>query len=121
MKRRIVLMGATVLFTSVCALLMAADMSDPLKEILGLSFPFMLGHTLWIQSSIGYNILPGRKTNFFFGWGHHLPVHDPICSLGKQWVKEYTVHEPDGSIIHESIDGEKNGGFVSIPWSNLFT
>ena len=82
----------------------------------GSLFSPVLGHTLWIQSSIGYNIMPGRKTNIFFGWGHHLPVHDPICSLGKQWVKEYTIYEPDGNVINEAIDGEKNGGFMNIPY-----
>ena len=80
-----------------------------------MSFPFILGHTLWIQSSIGYNVLPERPTHIFFGWGHHLPIHDPIVSLGKQWVKEYTVHEPDGNIIHEELDGEQ-GGFLNIPY-----
>ncbi len=92
------------------------EVPESLMDIIKLSFPFVLGHTLWIQSSIGYNIMPGRKTNIFFGWGHHLPVHDPICSLGKQWVKDYTIYEPDGTIIHEKIDGEKNGGFVNIPY-----
>lgn len=92
------------------------EVPESLTEIIELSFPFVLGHTLWIQSSIGYNIMPGRKTNIFFGWGHHLPVHDPICSLGKQWVKDYTIYEPDGKIIHEKLDGEKNGGFVNIPY-----
>ena len=116
MIRRMLSIGGTLLAVSIFALLMSAEVPDPLMEILGLCFPFMLGHTLWIQSSIGYNVPPGRKTNIFFGWGHHLPVHDPICSLGKQWVKEYTIHEPDGTIIHDTIDGEKNGGFVSIPY-----
>ena len=92
------------------------EFPESLTDIMQLSFPFVLGHTLWIQSSIGYNIMPGRKTNIFFGWGHHLPVHDPICSLGKQWVKDYTIYEPDGTIIHEKLDGEKNGGFVNIPY-----
>lgn len=92
------------------------EVPESLIAVMELSFPFVLGHTLWIQSSIGYNIMPGRKTNIFFGWGHHLPVHDPICSLGKQWVKDYTIYEPDGNIIHEEIDGEKNGGFVNIPY-----
>ena len=92
------------------------EVPESLIEIMELSFPFVLGHTLWIQSSIGYNNMPGRKTNIFFGWGHHLPVHDPICSLGKQWVKDYTIYEPDGNIIHEEIDGEKNGGVVNIPY-----
>jgi hypothetical protein len=116
MKKGLLVTGGALVGAAAFLLLISADIPDPLMELLGLSFPFMLGHTLWIQSSIGYNILPGRKTNFFFGWGHHLPVHDPICSLGKQWVKEYTVHEPDGAVIGESIDGEKNGGFVSIPY-----
>jgi hypothetical protein len=105
------LFGLTLLKT-----VLLIEVPEPLIDIMALSFPFVLGHTLWIQSSIGYNIMPGRKTNIFFGWGHHLPVHDPICSLGKQWVKDYTIYEPDGTIIHEKIDGEKDGGFVNIPY-----
>jgi hypothetical protein len=116
MERRMLLIGGSLAGVAILALIISADIPDSLIEFLGLGFPLLLGHTLWIQSSIGYNLPPGRKTNIFFGWGHHLPVHDPICSLGKQWVKEYTVHEPDGNIIHDSIDGEKNGGFVSIPY-----
>jgi len=88
---------------------------DSASDFIFLCFPVLLCHTLWIQSSIGYNILPGRKTNIFFGWGHHLPVHDPISSLGKQWVKKYSICEPDGTIVHAHIDGSQNG-FVSIPY-----
>ena len=77
--------------------------------------PFFFCHTLWIQSSIGYNIMPGRKTNLFFGWGHHLPIHDPVFSLGKQWVREYCIHEPDGNVIKETID-EGDSGFICIPY-----
>ena len=77
-----------------------------------LLFPFVLGHTLWIQSSIGYNVLPGRPTHIFFGWGHHLPVHDPIHLLGVQWVKEFQIYEPDGNVITEKINGDiKEGHF----------
>jgi hypothetical protein len=68
-----------------------------------LFFPFLLGHTLWIQSSAGYNILPGRTTSIFFGWGHHLPVHDPINLLGVQWTKEFQIYEPDGDVIHKDL------------------
>jgi hypothetical protein len=73
-------------------------------------FPFLLCHTLWIQSSIGYNIQPGRTTSIFFGWGHHLPVHDPINLLGVQWTKEFQIYEPDGKVIHKDL-GEKDGIF----------
>jgi hypothetical protein len=44
-----------------------------------------------------------------------LPVHDPICSLGKQWVKKYSIYEPGENIIHKDIDGDQ-GGFVRIPY-----
>jgi len=114
--RKICCFALLLLGVSVVKKVLFIEVPESLIEIMGLCFPFVLGHTLWIQSSIGYNIMPGRKTNIFFGWGHHLPVHDPICSLGKQWVKDYTIHEPDGDIIHEAIDGEKNGGFVNIPY-----
>jgi hypothetical protein len=114
--RKICFFALLLLGVSVVKKVLFIEVPESLIEIMGLCFPFVLGHTLWIQSSIGYNIMPGRKTNIFFGWGHHLPVHDPICSLGKQWVKDYTIHEPDGDIIHEAIDGEQNGGFVNIPY-----
>ena len=114
--RKICFFSLLLLGMSVINKVLMIEVPESLIEIMGLCFPFVLGHTLWIQSSIGYNILPGRKTNIFFGWGHHLPVHDPICSLGKQWVKDYTIHEPDGDTIHETIDGEKNSGFVNIPY-----
>jgi hypothetical protein len=78
-------------------------------------FPFIFGHTLWIQSSAGYNFGPGRKTHLFFGWGHHLPVHDPIQILGKQWVNEFRICEPDGNIIQETF-GEEAGAFPYFPY-----
>lgn len=74
--------------------------------------PLLFCHTLWIQSSVGYNVLQGRSTHIFFGWGHHLPIHDPIHLLGVQWVKEFQIYEPDGNIVHEKIDGDiKEGHF----------
>jgi hypothetical protein len=114
--KKIWFFGGFLLGITLLKKVLLIEVPESLIEVMELSFPFVLGHTLWIQSSIGYNIMPGRKTNIFFGWGHHLPVHDPICSLGKQWVKDYTIYEPDGNIIHEEIDGEKNGGFVNIPY-----
>lgn len=116
MGRKVFFVVGSLLGIAVFRTLLFAEVPDGLIEIMDLCFPCLLGHTLWIQSSIGYNIMPGRKTNIFFGWGHHLPVHDPICSLGKQWVKEYTIYEPDGNVINEAIDGEKNGGFMNIPY-----
>jgi hypothetical protein len=78
-------------------------------------FPLVLGHTLWIQSSIGYNILSGRTTNIFFGWGHHLPVHDPIYLLGVQWTKEFQLYEPDGNVIHKEF-GQEVGSSPCFPY-----
>jgi len=80
-----------------------------------LFFPFLLGHTLWIQSSIGYNIVPGRPTHIFFGWGHHLPVHDPVYLLDVQWAKEFQIYEPDGNVIHKEFDKEI-GIFPCFPY-----
>ncbi len=91
------------------------EAADSETDKILLYIPFFFCHTLWIQSSIGYNIPSGRKTNIFFGWGHHLPVHDPVFSLGKQWVKDYKIYEPDGNVIHGNID-ESQSGFVSIPY-----
>ncbi len=95
--------------------LLFADTSDSHTEQMLMLVPFFFCHTLWIQSSIGYNIKPERKTNIFFGWGHHLPVHDPVFSLGKQWVKDYSIFEPDGNVIKGVVD-EGTGGFVNIPY-----
>ncbi|MGB9630344.1 MAG: DUF4198 domain-containing protein, partial [Thermodesulfobacteriota bacterium] len=81
-----------------------------LWDYLFLLSPFIVGHTLWIQSSIGYNIQPGRTTTIFFGWGHHLPIHDPIYLLGVQWAKEFQIYEPDGNVIHKELN-EKDGIF----------
>jgi hypothetical protein len=110
-----------ILYFGLLALILAikkiifTESHDSLTEQMICCVPFFFCHTLWIQSSIGYNIMPGRKTNFFFGWGHHLPVHDPVFSLGKQWVKEYTIYEPDGNIINANIDASQ-GGYVCIPY-----
>ena len=75
------------------------------------SLMFALGHTLWIQSSIGYNVLPDRPTHIYFGWGHHLPVHDPVTLLGVQWVKEFQIYEPDENIINEKLKEESEDGY----------
>jgi hypothetical protein len=96
----------------IAAVLFLNKSDTSLWDCLLMSFPFILGHTLWIQSSIGYNVLPERPTHIFFGWGHHLPVHDPIHSLGVQWVKEFFIYEPDGNVINEKIEGDiKEGHF----------
>jgi hypothetical protein len=115
MERKKLLVVVTLSAILIVKLVLLADSSTSLMDVAAVCFPFLLGHTLWIQSSIGYNIPPGRKTNFFFGWGHHLPIHDPVFSLGKQWVKEYWIHEPDGNVIHEQLD-KSNTGFAHIPY-----
>ncbi len=115
MKKRKLFIIMGLIGVGVAGMLLINKNLDTIPGLMFLGFPFLLCHTVWIQSSIGYNILQGRKTNIFFGWGHHLPVHDPICSLGKQWVKRYSIYEPDGNVIHNDIDGNQ-GGFVSIPY-----
>jgi len=115
MKKRRLFIIIGLVGAGVAGMLLINKNLDTVPGLMFFCFPFLLCHTVWIQSSIGYNILQGRKTNIFFGWGHHLPVHDPICSLGKQWVKKYSIYEPDGNIIHKDIDGNQ-GGFVSIPY-----
>lgn len=110
-NKKLMLLGILIagIFIWKCA--GAASSENPLMFL-----PIIFGHTLWIQSSVGYNFSPGRKTHIFFGWGHHLPVHDPIQLLGVQWVKEYKIYEPDGNIIHEKIDGDA-GTFPAFPYT----
>ncbi|MBW1825149.1 MAG: DUF4198 domain-containing protein [Deltaproteobacteria bacterium] len=102
-EKRVVLLG--ILLAAIGMLFKDSEMS-----LWDYSLMLVFGHTIWIQSSIGYNILPGRKTNIFFGWGHHLPIHDPIKILGVQWVKDFHIYEPDGKVIQQKISEDIEEG-----------
>ena len=63
MKRRLLLVVGSLVGIAVLRTVLFTEAPDILIEIMDLCFPCLLGHTLWIQSSIGYNVMPGRKTN----------------------------------------------------------
>jgi uncharacterized GH25 family protein len=109
-EKRVVLLG--ILLAVIGMLFKDSELS-----LWDYAFMLVFGHTIWIQSSIGYNILPGRKTNIFFGWGHHLPIHDPIKLLGVQWVKDFHLYEPDGKVVHQKISEDiEEGHFPCFPY-----
>jgi hypothetical protein len=115
-EKKLMVLG-TMVGIFLVKVLLFTDAPGSLTELVFLCFPFLVGHTLWIQSSRGYNLEPETKTNIFFGWGHHLPVHDPVYLLEKQWAKDYTIYEPDGNVIHGELGPDT--GFGSIPYECL--
>jgi Zn/Cd-binding protein ZinT/uncharacterized GH25 family protein len=86
-------------------------------------------HTLWLESNRYYiegGGESGSKAYMFFGWGHRLPVDDPVSS---EKIKSVKLIEPDGhitpialgegrSLHYTPIEYDKEGTYVLLGESN---
>ena len=62
------------------------------------------GHTIYIQSS-RYQVNEGKRSPFFFCYGHRIPVDDGVRA---KKLKSVRVHTPDGE-VRETVIRDETG------------
>ena len=78
-------------------------------------------HTLWLESNRYYiesGGESGAKAYMFFGWGHRLPVDDPVAA---EKIKSVKLHEPDGAVTPITISDGRNVHYTPIEYSKKGT
>ncbi|HIE27199.1 TPA: DUF4198 domain-containing protein [Candidatus Poribacteria bacterium] len=74
-------------------------------------------HTLWVQSTRYYiesGGESGTKATMFFGWGHRIPLDDPIAA---EKIKLVELYEPDGKVTAITISDGRSFHCTPIEYS----